>query len=141
MTDKQPYIYSARVRFTHTDPAGFVFFPRFFEKFQAAVEDWFNLELKVDYAGLVLNHEVGLPTAHIECNFIKPCLLGEILDLTLLLTKVGRTSLTVEFIGSVNGELRLKAKSVLVFINLKDGKPAAIPDSMRSRFEAYRARC
>ncbi len=32
----------APVRFTHTDPAGYDFFPRFFEMFQACVEDWFH---------------------------------------------------------------------------------------------------
>lgn len=137
MPAKKPYTYSSRIRFTHTDPAGYVFFPRFFEKFQAAVEDWFNLELEVDYAGLVLNRGIGLPTAHTECTFIKPCLLGEMLDLSLRLLKVGNTSLTVEFIGSVAGKQRLRARSILVFIRLKDGTPVPIPADLRGKFEDY----
>jgi len=137
----ETYVYSTRVRFTHCDPAGYVFFPRFFEKFQAAVEDWFNIALQVDYAGIVLNHGVGLPTAHTECTFKKPCRLGEILDLSVRLMKVGSTSLTVEFIGSVAGEQRLRAQSVLVFINLEDGKPVTIPDDLREKFEKYQGQC
>jgi 4-hydroxybenzoyl-CoA thioesterase len=136
-----PYIHSSRVRFTHTDPAGYVFFPRYFEKFQAAVEDWFNIELGVDYAGIVLNQGVGLPTAHTECNFMKPCRLGEILDLSLRLTKVGSTSLTVDFMGTVAGEERLHGQSVLVFIDLKDGVPVPIPEDLRVKFEAYKTQC
>ncbi|NOY12577.1 MAG: acyl-CoA thioesterase [Deltaproteobacteria bacterium] len=139
MSGKKPYTYSSRIRFTHTDPAGYVFFPRFFEKFQAAVEDWFNLELAVDYAGLVLNRGLGLPTAHTECTFIKPCLLGEMLDLSLRLIRVGNTSLTVEFIGSVAGKQRLRARSILVFIRLKDGTPVPIPADLRGKFEDYQA--
>ncbi len=38
------------VRFTHTDPAGFVFFPRYFEMIQAVVEDWFTHAIGVRYA-------------------------------------------------------------------------------------------
>ena len=139
MPGNKPYTHSSRVRFTHTDPAGYVFFPRYFEKFQAAVEDWFNIELGADYAGIVLNRGVGLPTAHTECNFMKPCRLGEILDLSLRLTKVGSTSLTVEFFGSVAGEQRLHGQSVLVFINLEDGTPVPIPEDLREKLEAYQA--
>lgn len=141
MPDDKTYAYSSRVRFTHTDPAGFVFFPRYFEKFQAAVEDWFNNELKVDYAGIFLGRGIGLPTAHTECNFLKPCRLGEMLDLSLRLTKVGATSLHVEFLGSVNGEQRLHGQSVLVFIDLENGSPVPIPDDLREKFEAYQAQC
>ncbi|MBE0577089.1 MAG: acyl-CoA thioesterase [Desulfuromonadales bacterium] len=139
MPGNEPYIHSSRIRFTHTDPAGYVFFPRYFEKFQAAVEDWFNIELGVDYAGIVLNRGVGLPTAHTECNFMKPCRLGEILELSLRLTKVGSTSLTVEFFGSVAKEQRLHGRSVLVFINLKDGTPVPIPQDLRQKLEIYQA--
>ncbi len=129
------------MRFTHTDPAGYVFFPRFFEKFQAAVEDWFTMELGVDYAGLILKQGLGLPTAHTECTFLKPCLLGEVLDMTVLLKKIGTTSITIGFIGSVSGELRLRAESVLVCINMKDGRPATIPEELRNKFEIYKNKC
>jgi len=131
------YSYSSRIRFTHTDPAGYVFFPRFFDKFQAAVEDWFNYELQVDYAGLFLKQGMGLPTAHTECTFLKPCLLGEILDLHVELKRMGTTSITVAFTGSVASEQRLLAQSVLVFIDLKDGRPVAIPEELRDKLEKY----
>ena len=137
MSGHEPYTFSSRVRFTHTDPAGYVFYPRFFDKFQAAIEDWFNLELQVDYAGLLLRQGVGLPTAHTECRFLKPCRLGEMLDLTVLLKNIGTTSITVAFIGSVANEQRLLAKSVLVFINLQDGRPVAIPPELREKLEIY----
>ena len=137
MPGNKPYTYCSRVRFTHTDPAGYVFFPRFFDKFQAAIEDWFNFELEVDYAGLLLKQGVGLPTAHTECSFLKPCLLGEVLDLTVFLKNIGTTSITVAFVGSVANEQRLLAKSVLVFISLQDGRPVAIPPELRKKLELY----
>lgn len=137
MSGSDPYTYSSRIRFTHTDPAGYVFFPRFFEKFQAAIEDWFNVALGVDYAGLFLEQGMGLPTAHTECAFLKPCLLGEMLDIAVILKRVGSTSITVAFIGSVANEQRLQAESVLVLIDLKDGRPVAIPAELRNKLENY----
>ena len=134
-----PYIYSSRIRFTHTDPAGYVFFPRFFDKFQAAVEDWFTIKLQVDYVALLLKRGIGLPTAHTECTFLKPCLLGEILDLKLVLLRIGTTSITVAFLGSVASEQRLRAQSVLVFIDLKDGRPVTIPEEVLAKLEYYQS--
>lgn len=137
MSTDKPYTYSSRIRFTHTDPAGYVFFPRYFDKFQAAVEDWFSFELQFDYVGLLFNQGIGLPTAHTECNFLKPCLLGEILDLKVVLKEIGKTSITVAFTGSVASEQRLQGGSVLVFIDLKDGRPVVIPAELRARLEIY----
>ncbi len=141
MTENKPYTYSSRVRFTHTDPAGYVFFPRFFDKFQAAVEDWFNFELEINYAALLLKQGIGLPTAHTECTFLKPCLLGEILDLNVVLQRIGSTSITLAFVGSVASEQRLNAQSVLVFIDMKDGRPVAIPEEVRTKLELYQFSC
>ena len=129
--------YIAPVRFTHTDPAGYVFFPRFFEMFQACVEDWFNNGLKVDYAKQILEYGVGLPTANIECTFSKPCKLGENIEISLSVDKVGNSSITITFQGRVNNDLRLKAKSVLVAINTTDGRPIAISDKLRLKLAEY----
>ncbi len=131
------HIYKSPIGFTHTDPAGYVFFPRFFEMFQSAVEDWFNNGLKVNYAQLVLKQGIGLPTAHTECDFRKPCKLGELLELSVNLLKLGRSSMTVQYRGCVNGEVRLEAQSVLVAISLEDGKPRKIENDLRAKLEEY----
>jgi 4-hydroxybenzoyl-CoA thioesterase len=137
----RPYVYRAPVRFTHTDPAGYVFFPRFFEMFQAAVEDWFNHCLGLNYAEQILLHGVGFPTAHTECDFVRPCRLGETLDLRLMLEKVGCSSLTLRFDGSVGGEKRLCARSVLVTIDMQHGRPQPIGTELGERLRAYLALC
>jgi 4-hydroxybenzoyl-CoA thioesterase len=135
------YVHRAPVRFTHTDPAGYVFFPRFFEMFQAAVEDWFSDCLGLNYAEQIVQHGVGFPTAHTECDFVRPCRLGETLELRLVLEKVGRSSLTLRFDGSVQGETRLRARSVLVAIEMQHGRPQALGAALRERLQAYLALC
>ncbi len=136
-----PFVHHSPVRFIHTDPAGYVFFPRYFEMLQATVEDWFTYALGVNYADYVLGRRLGLPTAKTECEFLRPCYLGEQLDIALVLEKIGRTSLTVRFEGSVGGEARLRARSVLVVIDMDhDGRPEPIDDDLRARLEDYRAK-
>lgn len=129
--------YIAPVRFTHTDPAGYVFFPRFFEMFQACVEDWFNNGLEVDYAKQILEYGVGLPTANIECTFLKPCKLGEKIEISLSVEKIGNSSITINFHSSVDNDLRLKAQSVLVAISTTDGRPISLSDNLREKLAEY----
>ncbi len=139
LTHAAPFTASKPVRFTHTDPGGQVFFPRYFEMFQAVVEDWFTKGLKVDYAGMVMKERLGLPTAHTECDFLLPCRLGEIIDFAVILEKIGRSSIHIVFDGSVGGEKRLRAKSVLVVIGLDTGKPQPISAALREKLEAYQS--
>jgi len=135
------YTHTSPVRFTHTDPAGYVFFPRFFEMFQAAVEEWFNRCLQLNYAELILNHGIGFPTAHTECDFIHPCRLGERLALDLVLEQLGRTSFTLRFDGHIGSQMRLRARSVLVAIELERGRPQALAPELKTRLETYLATC
>ena len=132
-----PFSLRIPIRFSHCDPAGYVFFPRFFEMLQAVCEDWFTEQLGQNFSQMIIQHKIGQPTAYTECQFIKPCLLGENLDLAIILDRFGTSSLHLRFIGSVDGEIRLVARSVQVVISLKDGRPVPIPDGLRQRLKAY----
>ncbi len=136
-----PFTLGLPVRFTHTDPAGYVFFPRYFEMLQAVVEEWFTQALGLKYADFILNRRLGLPTAHTECTFEAPCRLGEALEITLYLEHIGCSSLRARFVGRVAGEQRLVARSALVVTNLEDGRPLPIDDDLRGRLEAYLSAC
>jgi 4-hydroxybenzoyl-CoA thioesterase len=132
-----PFTLRQPIRFTHTDPAGIVFFPRFFEMIQATVEDWFTFGLGVNFAKFV-EDGYGTPTAHTECDFLKPCFLGDFLDIAVTLERIGRTSIELAFVGSVDGEVRLRARSVLVLFSLARRKTVAIEGDLRARLERYR---
>ncbi|HEX7006686.1 MAG TPA: thioesterase family protein [Alphaproteobacteria bacterium] len=131
-----PFTVRLPIRFTHTDPAGIVFFPRFFEMIQAAVEDWFTFGLGVNFAGFVRDG-FGMPTAHTECDFLKPCFLGDFLEIAVTLERIGRTSVHLAFNGTVNGEERLRARSVLVLFSLRERRPLPIEGELRARLERY----
>lgn len=136
----KPFIHRSTVRFNHTDPASYVFFPRYFEMLQATVEDWFYDALGIDYAAFITHDQIGLPTARVECEFLKPCRLGEALEIAVYLEEFGKSSIQILFVGSVGGELRLRARSVLVTIEMVDGRPHSTPEDWRAQFVAYQKR-
>ena len=136
-TKSPPFSLRIPIRFSHCDPAGYVFFPRFFEMIQAVCEDWFTEDLGLNFSEMIIQHRLGQPTAYTECQFIKPCLLGENLDLAIILDKFGTSSLHLRFIGTVNGEIRLCARSVQVVISLENGRPVRIHGDLRKRLQEY----
>ena len=83
-----------KIMFQHCDPAGIVFYPRYVEMINAVVEEWFEQGLTLSFAELVMERGEGVPTAHLEVSLKAPSRLGEDLALTLLVAKIGNSSVT-----------------------------------------------
>lgn len=133
------------IRFSHTDPAGIVYFPNYFDMFNALVEDWVNMALGLDYAELILAHRRGLPVVHAECDFLRPSRMGETLTLGVVVERLGRTSIAIRIIGEHEGgeepEARLVGRLVLVSMSLDTHRAIPVPDDLRAAIETYEAAC
>ena len=125
------------IRFSHCDPAGIVYFPHYFDMFNGLIEDWYTEQLGVNYAKLILGDRHGFPFVHIETDFKLPSRMGEQLDLTLLLERVGRSSLSVIIVGHLAGVERLRARLTTAMTSLETQRSVELPNSLRERFEAY----
>jgi len=127
------------VRFGHCDPAGIVFYPRYFEMLNACVEDWFTLGLGVDYAELLGPRRVGMPTVQLNTEFKRVSRMGELLTQTITIVKLGRSSLTldVRFSGSDgdDDDERVAFQQVLVCTSLATHRPIPFPDDLRAALE------
>jgi 4-hydroxybenzoyl-CoA thioesterase len=127
------------VRFSHCDPAGIVYFPRYFDMFNSLIEDWYGEELKQDLVSLIAK-ELVTPFVHIECDFKIPSRMGDVIALTLLVERVGRSSLSIAVVCHCDGIERLRARMVTAMISTGTGKPASMPQDLRSAIEAYQQR-
>lgn len=139
--DAAPFTVELPIRFSHTDPAGIVYFPNYFDFCNGVVEDWYTRGLGIDYARMIFEERRSAPIVHAECDFFAPSLMGDRVSFTLLLAKIGRTSIDMDIYGHVAGTLRLKANIVTVFMDLDTRKSVALPDTMRQKFEGYRKMC
>jgi 4-hydroxybenzoyl-CoA thioesterase len=125
------------IRFSHCDPAGIVYFPHYFDMFNGLIEDWYTEQLGVDYSKLILDDRHGFPFVHIETDFKIPSRMGEHLDLTLLLMKIGQSSLSVVIVGHLGGIERLRARLVTAMMSLETQQKVELPNILRNKFEAY----
>lgn len=125
------FIAQTPIRFAHVDPAGIVFYPRYFELLNGAVEDWFAQVVGVDFATLHLRRRLAVPTVRIETDFLEPCRLAEIVDIRLYVERLGNSSVDIQFIISVAGKMRLRGRAVLVCMSLETQRSVPWPDEMR----------
>ncbi|MEJ6000193.1 acyl-CoA thioesterase [Paucibacter soli] len=124
------------VRFGHCDPAGIVFYPRYFEMLNACVEDWFTQGLGIDYAELLGPRRVGMPTVQLNTEFKRVSRMGDLLTQTVTIRKLGRTSLTLDIrFAGAGGDERVAFHQVLVCTSLHSHLPQTFPDDLRAALE------
>ena len=129
---------SVAIRFSHCDPAGIVYFPHYFDLFNGVIEDWYTQQLGFDYAELIMGSKYGFPFVHIDCDFKIPSRMGDVIDLTLLVERVGRSSLGIAIVCHLDGLERLRAHMVTAMMSLETRQPVPLPQALRDKIEAYR---
>lgn len=127
-----------KVRFADVDPAGIVFYPRYFEMLNAVLEDWFA-DMGADFAAMHLTRRIGVPTVKLECEFMAPGMLGDELSVAVRPTRIGRSSCNIEYGITGGGVDRIRASAVLVCMDLDRQKAVEWPQDIRERIEALLA--
>ncbi|MBW8760049.1 MAG: acyl-CoA thioesterase [Burkholderiales bacterium] len=120
------------VRFGHCDPAGIVFYPRYFEMLNELVEDWFAQGLSIPFTQLITERGIGMPTAQLDTRFKRVSRQGDVLHQRLRLTRLGGSSLTLAVTFDGDDGTRVEFDQVLVCTSLDTHRPQALPDDMRA---------
>ena len=123
------------LRFAHCDPAGIAYYPNLFEICDAAIEDW--TEKVVGAPRRVMHLEMGLalPTVTLEAEFVAVSRLGDLLDIAIDVTAVGRSSLGLRAEVSSGTERRFAVNYKQVLMTMATGEALAWPDDWRARLE------
>jgi len=126
------------IRFEHCDPAGIVFYPRYFEMFNRVVEDWFANGLDTDFRCLHDDMKSGIPTVHADCDFMLPSRLGDSVTFDLTVERIRSSAFTLNISAHAEGNERLRAKLVLAFVSLDGGiRAVPIPEPLREKITRY----
>ena len=125
-----------QIEFNHCDPAGIVFYPRYFEMVNSVIENFFADVVGRSFASMHFGADNGVPTVAMEAVFQKPSRLGDKVRFSMRVEKVGGSSVRMVVQGSGPDGPRMQAVMTLAWI---DGmKAAPWPVEMRAALEAYR---
>ena len=129
------FVKMIKVRFAHCDPAGIVFYPRYFEMLNSVVEDWFEERLGASFASLHMDQQLGVPTVRLETQFTAPSRLGDVLKAELHVDKIGNSSCSLRVLFFCEDQARLAVSLVIVAMTLTDGKSLPWPQALRTALE------
>ena len=127
------FVRPKRIHFSECDPAGIVFYPQYFVMFNDLMEQWVDDGLGIGFAHLVGERRIGLPTVHLEADFKAVSRMGDAVRLSLAVAQLGTRSMTLALAcHSVEGELRMAVKQVIVTTSLQTHQAMAVPEDMRA---------
>lgn len=131
------FVYRLPVRFHEVDPAGIVFFARYFQYAHDAQEAWlreigFPLEIPITERGVML------PLVHAEADYHRPLRTGQEMTIELSVVRLGQSSFTLETrIGTDQNANHAVVRTVHVCVDPVTEKSKPLPESLRDAIGAY----
>ncbi len=126
-----------KVRFSDTDPAGVMYFPRFLDSFHGVFEDWFDEDLKMPYRWMLEDTRVGFPTVSVDVDYRGPFRFGETMEVELSVTEVGDRSFACTYRARLSGADRVLVRAVMTVatVDLDKFQSVPIPNKLRQALE------
>lgn len=118
--------FAQKVLFKHCDPAGIVFYPRYFEMMNDCVEAFFA---QIGAPFEEIHRDGAVPMAQISTRFTAPSRHGDHLVLTLKPVRLGNSSLTIQTQATCGDALRFETEATLVYV-AQNGRPTPWPDTI-----------
>lgn len=129
-----------RIPWGDCDPAGIVYFPRYFAMFDNATIAMLET-LGLKKAALLERYEIaGFPVVHVEADFKGSCTFSDDVTIESTVEKCGRASFDVRHrLLKEDGTLAVEFRETRVWV-ARDGKggikAVPIPPEIKARFEA-----
>ena len=131
--------FEKKVRFGEIDEAGIVYFPRFFNFYHLAMEEFFEQAVGVPYAEVIKKWKVGFPTVHVEADFFRPVTYGDVLIIAMSFPKLGTSSVRMRYRVRRKSDSSQTADAQLTTacVDMTNFRARAIPENLRQIFERY----
>lgn len=121
-----------RVRYSETDQMGVVYHGNYAQYFEMGRVEWLR-NLGVSYKWMEENG-IMLPVVSLNMNYKKPARYDDLLTVKTILKS--QSSVKIEFdyeIYNEQMELLTIASSILVFVDMKTGRPTAPPEYVKEK--------
>lgn len=120
------HVLTIRVRYSETDQMGVVYHGNYAQYFEMGRVEWLRT-LGISYKWMEENG-VMLPVVSLSMNYKKPAKYDDLLTIKTILKKLSLVKIEFDYeIYNQEKELLTTGNSILVFVDMKTGKPTAAP--------------
>ena len=136
------YTRNARIEWGDCDPAGIVFYPRFFALFDSCTTALFSQQLGMSKYDFSNKYNFAYPMVDTRARFLKPARYGDDVLIETWIAEFRRSSFDVHHrLLKADGELAVECFDTRVWVEVDPGNPErirskAIPQEVIAKFAA-----
>jgi 4-hydroxybenzoyl-CoA thioesterase len=136
------YVRNTRIEWGDCDPAGIVFYPRFFAMFDSCTTGMFSQALGMSKFEFIKRYDfLGYPMVDTRARFLKPARFGDDVTIETTVTEFRRSSFDVRHHLSNRGELAVECFDTRVWAARDPSDPdkikaKPIPQEVIAKFNA-----
>ena len=137
MSEPRKFTIEERVLWGDVDAARIIFYGSYIRFFEIAETELFRA-VGMAYGKIFDDLDIWLPRVHLECDFHRAAQLDDLLEVSVYVGKVGRTSMRLNFEvrrkgddGKIEEDLIATAHFVLVAAGRNGLKPVPVPEELR----------
>lgn len=140
MTEHKKFTIEERVRWGDVDAARIIFYGAYIRFFEFAETELFRA-VGLPYGVMFDETDVWLPRVHLECDFHNAARLDDLLEVSVYVARIGRSSMRLNFEVRRKGEESLLATAhfVLAAVQRDTFKTIPVPNDLRERLAPYTA--
>ena len=131
------FTYGIDIGFRHCDPAGIVFYPRYFEMMNDAIEIFFRDVVKWPFSQMHAVDRRGIPAVSINLNFAAPGRLGDRLDWQMRVIRLGKSSAVIGHQAKIGDVDVLSGDTTIVHTDLDRMSALVWTDDVRTVLAHY----
>ncbi|MFZ5961625.1 acyl-CoA thioesterase [Thalassococcus sp. BH17M4-6] len=131
------YKYINEVGLAHCDAAGIVFLPRYYEMIHAVIENWFEEALDWPMGQMLGSDRLAVPLVDVATSFPSASRLGDRLTWRLVVTGIGKSSMSLRITAQCDGDLRVDCTATLVLSEVGVMRTRRWPDAIRAGAEEF----
>ena len=138
MSEPKKFTIEERVRWGDVDAARIIFYGAYIRFFEIAETELFRAA-GMDYGVMFDKADVWLPRVHLECDFHNAARLDDLLEVSVCVGRIGRSSMRLNFEVRRKGEESLIATAhfVLAAVKRDTFETVPVPQELRDRLEPY----
>lgn len=133
-----PFVVREYVRWGDVDPEGIIRYDAYTRFIEMAEGDFFRA-IGLKYSHIFERYHIGIPRRAMHMEFLSSPVLDEELEVRVYVSRVGTTSLTMNFdFFGAGGEMRAVGHLVIVCVDLAGRKKRPWPPELLERIAPYR---
>ena len=142
MSQFHKFTIEERVLWGDVDAARIIFYGSYIRFFEIAETELFRT-IGMPYGKVFDELDIWLPRVHLECDFRRAAQLDDLLEVSVYVGKLGRTSMRLNFevrrktSGELEADLIATAHFVLVSTSREGLQPVPLPEELRRALGPY----